>query len=1120
MNLDEPIGPVAPSGAPVIPDHEMLRRIGGGSYGEVWLARNVIGAYRAVKIVHRSTFSDARPFDREFNGIQKFEPISRSHPGLIQVLQVGRNVDAGYFYYVMELADDQIGGQQFHPETYSAHTLSREIMTRGRIKFEECIDLGIALADALGHLHEQGLIHRDLKPSNIIFLNGRPKLADIGLVISVGESGTMVGTEGFIPPEGPTSPQADIYSFGKILYELSTGNDRNLFPSVPEIVSDPADAVQFSELNEIVTKACAPVPANRYQTATAMRSDLEMLRAGKSVRRLRILEKRLSLLTRLSIGAAALILMALAILYGVNAARQRQKELRAVAYIEGGARLIEEGNYHAALPYFAQALDLQRGDPAAAELQRIRIGMLLRQGVQLLQVWTNAHPVTSVSFTADGKRLFLSQGKSARIWDIASHQPVSPPFETSADIQSAAFNPDESQVLIAARSSAYLFNAVSGTRTKVWRLGAKTKFVTAAAFSPDGKFVALACGGGQAYVHRTDDPPEEPFLSLIGHTDDVDDICFSPTGEMLVTASRDNSARLWDARTGRQIGEPMMHSSWVYHAGFSPNGTRVITTSLDRSVRVWDAKSQQLALRPMDHRDGVRRASFSPDSTKIVSGGNDETVVLWDAATGFSIGARMNHDKPVMDVAFDQSGRRLATADHGGTIKIWDIEAVPATDIGDVHFSEDAARYVAISNNSTFSIYATRSNAVVAKDIPLDHPVAQTFVAHAGERLLFVANNGAVGKSIAMADARSGFRPGDWLPLGNTSVIEPSPDGRFLFVVDTGKKLSYSLWDMEAGRRIVGPSSAPLEAGVVFTTVPTNFAVLGNKDLQFLQTATGTKIGKPLPHERRLMQAHFGRDGTRLLVGSQDETFSACNALVWDFRSGKRFAGPFEHDDGVLDARFNTDETLVVTASEDQYARVWSVATGQLLMRSERHGEQVRAAQFSPDGRAVMTLAGSNTVRIIETATGYPLAAPMAFDEMVMAVGFFPDGRSVWIRLRARTLVVELVRVSETFAQLKEIIGALGTSQIMHGRGAWSAADAASWRRAADRIVDPARLQNCLDDLPRWHQLQAQKWDAKGNGFAARFHRLRLKQLAPTNSASPARLVVNDQRPAAAATTP
>ena len=97
---------------PEIPDHELLGQIGRGAYGEVWLARNAIGTMRAVKIVHRRNFGQAEHFEREFKGLLKFEPISRSHDGLVDILQIGRRDDAGYFFYVMELADDGSEGTE------------------------------------------------------------------------------------------------------------------------------------------------------------------------------------------------------------------------------------------------------------------------------------------------------------------------------------------------------------------------------------------------------------------------------------------------------------------------------------------------------------------------------------------------------------------------------------------------------------------------------------------------------------------------------------------------------------------------------------------------------------------------------------------------------------------------------------------------------------------------------------------------------------------------------------------------------------------------------------------------------------------------------------------------
>ena len=110
LGTTAPVQPAPVRPPPAIPDHELLRCIGRGSYGEVWLARNIMGAYRAVKIVYRATFDSDRPYEREFKGLQKFEPVSRTHESQVAVLHVGRNDRDGYFFHVMELADDQRSG--------------------------------------------------------------------------------------------------------------------------------------------------------------------------------------------------------------------------------------------------------------------------------------------------------------------------------------------------------------------------------------------------------------------------------------------------------------------------------------------------------------------------------------------------------------------------------------------------------------------------------------------------------------------------------------------------------------------------------------------------------------------------------------------------------------------------------------------------------------------------------------------------------------------------------------------------------------------------------------------------------------------------------------------------
>jgi len=244
-----------------------------------------------------------------------FPGAPRSHEGLVDILQIGRNDTEGHFYYVMELADDaeverEKGGKgagennastttpshpfslsplpPFSPASYIPRTLRREISRRGRLPFDECVTLGLSLARALAHLHAQGLVHRDIKPSNIIFVGGVPKLADIGLVTDVGEARSYVGTEGFIPPEGPGTPAADLFSLGKVLYEASTGKDRQDFPEPMTNLGDQPDKDRLLELSAILHRACHSDPRARYRSAEEMMAELELLQRGESVRARRV----------------------------------------------------------------------------------------------------------------------------------------------------------------------------------------------------------------------------------------------------------------------------------------------------------------------------------------------------------------------------------------------------------------------------------------------------------------------------------------------------------------------------------------------------------------------------------------------------------------------------------------------------------------------------------------------------------------------------------------------------------------------------------------------------------------------------------------------------------------
>ena len=249
-----------------IPEHEMIRRVGGGGGGEVWLARNKLGIFRAVKIVRVQQAGGQEAFRSEFSGVLKFEPISRLHDGLVDILQAGGGEAEGYFYYVMELADNVTAGQYIMADTYVPRTLSHDMRTRGRLPLGECVRSGAAIASALGFLHRQKLIHRDLKPSNIIFISGFPKLADVGLVAAMSGQNVYVGTEGFIAPEGAGSARADIYSLGKILYEMSTGSPAQEYPALPADLGASREDRDLAQFIRIVMQACRTDPQERFRS--------------------------------------------------------------------------------------------------------------------------------------------------------------------------------------------------------------------------------------------------------------------------------------------------------------------------------------------------------------------------------------------------------------------------------------------------------------------------------------------------------------------------------------------------------------------------------------------------------------------------------------------------------------------------------------------------------------------------------------------------------------------------------------------------------------------------------------------------------------------------------------
>jgi hypothetical protein len=267
-----PLGSVLPD----TDDYEIFHSLGEGSFGKVWLARNAVNQWLALKAVYLARFGSSKPYDREFNGLLRYKPVSDKHPGLLRIEFVSKKKKQGYFYYVMELADALDPGWEQNPSKYQPKDLAKLLdRTPGRrLPLRECLRIAINLAEALEYLHKESLAHGDIKPQNIIFVNGDPKLADIGLVNDVPQPGqipTALGTPGYMAPLEPVgTPQADIYGLGMVLYVMFMGNNPESFPSIATTLSEDASRPEFMRMNSIILRACQPDKSRRYGSAREM----------------------------------------------------------------------------------------------------------------------------------------------------------------------------------------------------------------------------------------------------------------------------------------------------------------------------------------------------------------------------------------------------------------------------------------------------------------------------------------------------------------------------------------------------------------------------------------------------------------------------------------------------------------------------------------------------------------------------------------------------------------------------------------------------------------------------------------------------------------------------------
>jgi WD40 repeat protein/uncharacterized caspase-like protein len=477
--------------------------------------------------------------------------------------------------------------------------------------------------------------------------------------------------------------------------------------------------------------------------------------------------------------------------------------------------------------------------------------------------------------------------------------------------------------------------------------------IHAVACSPNGRLVVTASADATAKLWDADSGHE--LRTLAGHTDEITAVAFSPDGRFVATGSRDKTAKLWDAATGSEVRSFPHGNGWILAVAFSPDGRLLLTGGWDSVVTFWDVATGEPVRSLSGLEKGVSSISVSPDGRTIVTGSSDHTARLWDARNGALLRILAGHTDTVSAVAFSPDSLTVATANWDHSIKLWDAESGRithtltrhASEVTSVAFSPDGHRLLSGSRDLTAVLWDVQS-----------------------------------GKALGEATGHT-----DWI-----SSVAFSPDGRWLLTASHDK--SARRWD---SRGEVKPQVLSGRSSGIWTAAYSPdgslFATAGRDGIATLwDTATGQPARSLAGHTDWIMSAAFSPDGQTIATASRDGT-----VRLWNTRTGavlRTFAG---HAAPLMTVVFSPDGARLAAVASDKSANVWETSTGAELHAFDAKHYPAESISFSPDGRYLIT--GWNaTARIWDTMTWQPVRAigPHTFDFELRGVAFSPhDGRVV-----------------------------------------------------------------------------------------------------------------------------
>lgn len=705
--------PIAPAG------YDLVREIGSGGFGTVWLARAQTGIWRAVKIVASASSADREAFRRELSGITRFQNATLGQPTQLAILHVEADDAQGLLRYVMELADDASGSVAFDPTSYVPLTLKELRLRRGRMPVAEVARIGVHVARSLAFLHSKGLLHRDVKPSNIIMVGGVPKLSDLGLVTSSETAVTRIGTQGYVAPEGPGTALADLYSLGLVLFELATHQPTSQFPCLPPDLPSWPDARDFSALNDILLRACAREPSERHASAADLADDLAAFLSGRSITAIDAARRRWKRHGLMATGALAACAVASGLaLREAQVAKDRESlaATRRQFAVNTAFQFLQAGNPAAALAQWRSVPGL---DQAALPGSFLRGHIDGDPSVLLAQAappWTSGHAsLAAGSWIASAQDGRVAWGSlQSNQWAWVSGVQVS---------KVGPWRPGGTEAWVAISNQWHALRPADG------RLGPPVLSGEPEAAAPDGSGLVVSDPVATNVVLRvwrdTQPVPAEvalamPRLQLLW-------AALSPGSETMAVAwfeltngLRQRRLGLWSLNPPRPLGIKAVDGwIWGLHAT-QPGRTLYIA---DGRRAAWHDASEGPPVASDVASEWIRASALAPDGTTWMAGTENGSVRWHDVAPGAPAAQeRRGHVGPVHAVAWLGGDAPVVSFGQDGSIRRWPAVATGrsweggwAGEFGDAVPGPGAATVLATRNEAAVAVLDATTMAVVGE---------------------------------------------------------------------------------------------------------------------------------------------------------------------------------------------------------------------------------------------------------------------------------------------------------------------------------------------------------------------------------------------------------------------